>query len=191
VVVAGLAGSALALHSCGGDTTRRDLREIENAYYSLRDAILQGDDEAFFRLHCREAREGAVANFPALRAEVLSLPPDRRAAFCAQYRVAEEEFLRGDPRALVVRMMPWKSGWRAGREAFRNARVRDVRIERVPIEGGGVERRGVVVLEPAPVPGAPPPEAVTVVFVRDEDGWRRKWFFTEWVPETPPRDAPR
>ena len=176
---------AAAAASCdGSDPVAEDIRALERAYHGLRDAVLQGDDEAFFRLHCREARDEAVKMFPAVRAEYQALPPERKAAFREQYRVDEEAFLSGSPRDLVVRMLPWKSGWRGRAEQLRTARVKDVRIEFVDLPGGGRERRGVVVLEfegEKDPSGAPVPESrlPTVVFRRDEDGWGRRSFFRE------------
>jgi hypothetical protein len=98
---------ALLLAACGPkDTTVQDVRDIRKSYYEFRDALLQGDDRAFFSLHCAEARRWAVDNFPSVRAEFLTGGAEGRAAFLRQYRVTEEEFLKGDPRDLVARMMP-------------------------------------------------------------------------------------
>jgi hypothetical protein len=170
--------------ACEGDTVERDLRDLEKAYHALRDAILQGDDEAFFRLHCRAARENALREFPAIRAKYAAAPPEEREAFHALFRVTGEEFLAGDPRDLVVKMLPWKSGWRERREVYRQARIKDVRIEFVDLPGGGKERRGVVVLEVEGMRdehGNPIPEQYlpTIVFEKDEDGWGRRSFFME------------
>lgn len=182
------AGLLLALAacapSCGGDPVAEDLREIERSYHALRDAILQGDDEAFFRMHCRASREAAVQEFPRIRAHYAASPPQEREAFHALFRVTAEEFLKGEPRDLVVRMMPWKSGWRDRREVYRTARVKDVRIEYVDLPGGGKERRGVVILDfegmrdarSSPVADLYLP---TVVFEKDPEGWRRRSFFME------------
>lgn len=178
-----LAAAAWILGGCDGDSTGKDLREIEKSYYALRDAILQGDDEAFFAMHSRAARERALADFPGIRASYLSSIPEEKDAFHGLYRITAEEFLGGDPRALVVKMMPWKSGWKEGREMFRIARVKDVRIDHLPIPGGGTERRGILVLEVEAVgsDGRKIPEAAlpSVVFVRDPEGWRRRSFFRE------------
>jgi hypothetical protein len=79
--------------------------------------------------------------------------------------------------------MPWKSGWRARRDLYREATVKDVRIEMHPLPGGGMERRGIVLLDiSASVvtpDGGPIPDLFlpTVVLVKDPDGWRRRYFF--------------
>ncbi len=176
-----LAAALALLPGCDGDSTTRDTRDIEKAYYALRDALLQGDDESFFTLHGSDARRWALESFPAIRAGYLAGLPEERAAFQRLYRVTEEEFLRGEPRSLVVRMMPWKSGWREKREYFRSARVKDVCIDYIPLPGGGTERRGVVELE-SPEGGA----AGTVVFVKEKEGWLRRSFFLESVPAADP-----
>lgn len=179
------AAAALAAAGCPGDSTGKDLRDIEEAYHALRDSILQGADEAFFSMHCRAAREAAVAEFPVIRSRYLASPPEEREAFHALFRVTAEEFLGREPRALVVRMLPWKSGWRDRRELYRAARVKDVRIDRVAMPDGSTERRGVVLLDITGAPGLPAgadiPENYlpTVVFVKDPEGWRRRSFFME------------
>jgi len=170
--------------SCGGDPVAEDLRAIEKSFHALRDAILQGDDEAFFRMHSRAAQEAAILEFPRIRAQYAASPPEEREAFHSIFRVTGEEFLTGEPRDLVVKMMPWKSGWRERREVYRTARIKDVRIEYVDHPGGGKERRGVVTLEiegARDAEGKPIPDLFlpTVVFEKDEDGWKRRSFFME------------
>ncbi len=184
-ILLALAGAAAAVgvlgFGCGERSTDRDLRDIEKAYYALRDAILQGDDEAFFALHSEEARKWAISIFPSIRAGYLAANASERERFEKTNHVTSREFLDGEPRTMVVRMMPWRSGWRDRRDMFRAARVKDVRIDRVNLPDGTAERLGVVVLEP-PIPsgGGVPEEALpAVVFVRDRDGWRRRAFFTE------------
>jgi hypothetical protein len=184
------AAVAVLLAGCDGDSVKEDTRDIEKAYYALRDALLQADDEAFFALHGSEARQWAIDSFPAIRAGYLAAGTPQREEFRRLYRVTDEEFLAGQPRDLVVRMMPWRSGWRERREMFRNARVKDVRIDYVPVEGGATERRGVVELEPREgtlPPGEPPP---TVIFVKEKEGWRRRTFFTEEVHAVEPPKRP-
>lgn len=176
------AGALGLLCGCDGDATRQDTRDIEKAYYALRDALLQNDDEAFFAMHGSEARQWALDGFPRIRAGYLAGAPEEREAFRRLFHVTEEEFLQGNPRDLVVRMMPWRSGWRERREMFRGARVKDVSIDYLTLPGGGTVRRGIVELEPkegtGPPPGSPPP---TVVFVKEKEGWRRHAFFVEEV----------
>jgi len=180
-----LLGGALALlRGCGGDSTAQDTRDIEKAYYALRDALLQGDDEAFFAMHGAEAQAWALESFPAIRAGYLAGLPEERAAFQKLYRVTEAEFLGAEPRALVVRMMPWKSGWRERRDFFRGARVKDSGIDYIPLPGGGTERRGVVELQ-----SPDGSETSTVVFVKEKGGWRRRTFFLETAPV--PVDPPK
>jgi hypothetical protein len=178
-------GASIALgivgFGCGERSTDQDLRDIEKSYYALRDAILQGDDEAFFAMHSEEARRWAVSIFPSIRAGYLAANAAERERFEKKNHVTAKEFLDADPRAMVVRMMPLKSGWRDRREMFRSARVKDVRIDRVPLPDGSMERQGIVVLEP-PVPsggGAPEEALPAVVFIREKDGWRRQAFFME------------
>jgi hypothetical protein len=184
-----LAAVLALLPACNRDTTVQDTRDIGKAYYALRDALLNGDDEAFFALHGSEARKYVLDAFPAIRADYLSGSAEAKAAFRRQYRVTDEEFLAGEPRALVVKMMPWKSGWRDMTDLFRTARVKDVSIEYVPLPGGGTERRGIVELEPpggAEPGGAPYP---TIVFIKEEGAWRRRAFFVERIPL--PVDPPK
>ena len=172
-----LAAALALLPGCDGDSAGQDTRDIEQAYYALRDALLQGDDEAFFALHGTEARKWAIDSFPAIRAGYMAGLPEERQAFQRLYRVTEEEFLGAEPRALVVRMMPWKSGWRERRDFFRSARVKDAGIDYIPLPGGGTERRGVVEL------ASPGGDATsTVVFVKEKEGWRRRSFFLETAP---------
>jgi hypothetical protein len=172
-----------AAAGCGGEEVDGDLRDIEASFEALRDAILQGDDEAFFSLHSRAAREAAVAEFPRIRAGYLAAPEEEREAFRRLYRVTAEEFLEGNPRDLVVRMMPWKSGWRDRREMYRRARVKDVRIDHVKRPDGTMERRGIVTLDVSAslAPGEVVPERYlpTVVLEKDPEGWRRRTFFME------------
>jgi hypothetical protein len=170
--------------ACDGDPVAEDLRGIEKSYHGLRDAILQGDDEAFFMLHSRAAREAALLEFPRIRSRFAASPPQEREAFQATYRITGEEFLSGEPRALVVRMMPWKSGWRERVDLYRTARVKDVRIEYVDLPGGGREKRGVVILDfegARDAEGRPIADRFlpTVVFEKDPEGWRRRSFFME------------
>jgi hypothetical protein len=187
VLLAGLVASG---GSCRKDSTEADLRDIEKAYYSLRDALLNGDDEAFFALHSAEARRWALDSFPGIRAGYVAADVSERQAFEKLYHVGSKEFLEAEPRAMVVKMMPWKSGWRERRGMFRAARVKDVRIDHLevpdPAGGGGktVQRRGIVVLEPAdPAGRGTSDEALpSVVFVKEEGGWRRHAFFTETGP---------
>ena len=177
------AGLCLAAAGCAGDSTEKELREIEESYRALRDAILQGDDEAFFRMHSAASREHAVRDFPIHRSRYLALPDEGKKSFLADARMTAEEFLGGDPQVLAVRLLPWESGWRERREMFRAAKVKDVRIERVTLPGGVLERRGVVVLDISGYtsPGTAVPEShlPTVVFVKDPEGWRRRSFFME------------
>ena len=192
-----LAASQLAivlalLPGCPGDTTKQDTRDIEAAYFALRDALLQADDEAFFAMHGSEARQWALDRCPTVRAGYLARIPVEKEAFLRLYLLTEEEFLRGDPRALAVRMMPWMSGWRQGKDMFRTARVKDVRIDYVVLPGGATERRGVVELDPgdgqgSPVPGQPSPK---VVFVKEQEGWRRRAFLTEEAPRVGAPERP-
>jgi len=194
LAVAVLAGAVGLLASCEGDTARQDTRDIEKTYYALRDALLQNDDEAFFAMHSAEARQWALDSFPVIRSGYLAGIPEEREAFRRLFHVTEEEFLQGEPRALVVKMMPWRSGLRERREMFRGARVKDVSIDYLPLPGGGTVRRGIVELEPKEGSGGPagtPPP--TVVFVKEKDGWRRHTFFLEGVlkPEPPKVEPPK
>lgn len=163
--------------------TEDDIDAVERAFLDLRDALVQGDDEAFFRMHSRAAREAAVEEFPLIRSQYLASPPEEREAFHALYHVTASEFLGGSPRDLVVKMLPWKCGWRERREYYRRARVKDVRFETVEVPGKGPERRGVLLLDIsdalAPGEAARIPENFlpTVVFVKDPEGWRRRVFF--------------
>ena len=164
-------------------TAAEEIREIEGAWRALRDAVLQGDDEAFFLLHSRRARDRAIEGFPAIRAKYLAaIDPEEREAFHRLYHVTAEEFLRGEPRDLVVRMLPWLSGLRDRAEILRVSRVKDVRIEPLTLPDGSVDRRGVVVLDitaaldPSEAGKVPPNFDPTVVFVREEDGWKRREF---------------
>ena len=109
-------------------TPGEETRALESAFHRLRDAILQGDDEAFFRMHSRAAREDAIRTLPVIRSQYLGSPPQEREAFHELYQVTAEEFLSGEPRELMVRILPWMSGWRERREVFRVSRVRDVRV---------------------------------------------------------------
>jgi len=175
---------ALLPAACDGDPVAEDLRAIEKSYHALRDSILQGDDEAFFRLHSRAAQEAAVLEFPRIRSRYAASPPQEREAFHATYHITGEEFLSGEPRALVVRMMPWRSGWRERAEIYRTARVKDVRIEYADTPGGGRDKRGIVILDiegARDAEGNPIPDRFlpTVVFEKDPDGWRRRSFFME------------
>jgi hypothetical protein len=175
---------ALAAAGCRRDAAAQDVHEIEKAFYGLRDAVLQGDDEAFFRLHSRAARERAVAEFPLFRSSYAASPPEARKAFQQRFRVTDEEFLKGDPRDLTVRLLPWRSGWRERMETLRITRVKDVRLDTVELPGGGTERVGKVFLDVTREPGSPataalPNDIPPVVFVKDPEGWRRKSFFAE------------
>ena len=179
-----LAGGTALLGSCSPDPVAQDLRDIEDAYLRLRDAILQGDDRAFFEMHCRRARDVAIEEFPRIRARYVASPAEEREGFHRLYGVTPEEFLSGTPEALVARILPIRSGWRERREMFRTARVKDVRIDRVELPEGGTERRGVVLLEienAVDSEGRPLPDRFlpTVILVRDPEGWRRRSFFME------------
>ena len=110
---------------------------IEEAYGKLRDSILQGDDRAFFGMHCRAAREAALEEFPRIRARYVASPVEEREAFHALFGVTGEEFLSKTPEELVTKILPVRSGWRARAEMFRTARVKDVRIDRVDLPEGG------------------------------------------------------
>lgn len=181
-----LAGALALLPACDGDSTVQDTRDIEKAYYALRDAVLQGDDEAFFAMHGTEAKRWALDAFPAIRASYLSGIPEEREAFRAIYHVTEAEFLESEPRAMVVKMMPLKSGWRERRDLFRSARVKDVAIDYIPLPGGGTERRGRVELELPEGAGAIAGTAIpTVIFIKEKEGWRRQAFFIEAIPKAP------
>ena len=178
VLAAGLAFNA---PGCTGDSTEKDLLDIEKSFHALRDAILQGDDEVFFRMHSAASREHAVREFPLHRSRYLALPEEGKKAFLADVHMAEKEFLNGEPAVLAVKLLPWESGWRERREMFRAAKVKDVRIERVTLPGGVQERRGVVVLDisgfTASDTAIPESHLPTVVFVKDPEGWRRRSFF--------------
>lgn len=174
-----------ALGGCDGGKVDAgdDVAAVEEAYRGLRDAILQDDDDAFFRLHSRAAREEAVAGFPQVRSRYLASSEEERDAFRALYGVTEKEFLTGKPEELVTRIMPWKSGWRARKELFRICTVKNVVLEG-PAEGAqGGERRGVLYLDLPPSVLEDPATDIddrflpTVVFVKDPEGWRRKSFF--------------
>jgi hypothetical protein len=185
-----LGGLAVASRGCREDPTRRDLKDLEKAYYALRDAILQGDDEAFFQMHSAEARAWAVSEFPGLRATYVASGDEQRRAFEKTFHVGSKEFLESEPRVLVVKMMPWRSGWRDNREMLRSARVRDASFEYRTLPDGGTERLGIVSLEPAdPSARGRPEDLPTVVLVKDPEGWRRQSFFLEVRPivEAPPR----
>ncbi|MHC4922954.1 MAG: hypothetical protein ACYTG4_02610 [Planctomycetota bacterium] len=162
-----------------------ETRAVEQAWVSLRESVLQSDDEAFFLMHSRRAREEAVEVFPAIRARYLGSPRDEKVAFRTLFRVSEDEFLHGDPRDLVVKMMPWKSGFRARREMFRLSKVKDVRINAVQAPDGTESHEGVVILDisasldPEEAKRLPERYLPRVVFVKDEDGWRRKAFLSE------------
>ncbi len=179
LLAAAAAGAWLLLRP---PTAGEEVREIEKAWLALRDAILQGDDEAFFRMHCRRAREKALEEFPAIRSGYMAAPPEEREAFHRLFHVTGREFLEGEPRDLIVKMLPWRSGWGDRRDLFRVSRVKDVRIEPVTRPDGTRDRRGIVILDistaldPSERPKIPPNFDPTVVFVRDEDGWRRREF---------------
>jgi hypothetical protein len=191
-----LAGAAAATRGCGRDATGGELKELEKAYYALRDAVLQGDDEAFFRMHSAEARAWALGEFPAVRATYVASGPEDRKAFERTFRVGAKEFLEAEPRAMVVKMMPWRSGWRENVEFFRSAKVRDLSFHYEKEPGGGTLRKGIVELE-AGDSGARNPTGgglaggiqPTVVLVKDPDGWKRESFYLEARPvvTAPPR----
>ena len=183
VLLLGLGALGL-LGSCSTDPVAADLRAIEEAYGKLRDSILQGDDRAFFGMHCRAARDAALEEFPRIRARYVASPVEEREAFHALFGVTGEEFLSKTPEELVTKILPVRSGWRARAEMFRTARVKDVRIDRVDLPEGGTERRGVVTLEienAVDEQGRPIPDRFlpTVILVKDPDGWRRRSFFME------------
>ena len=73
-----LLACVLAVPACGEDEAVRDTREVTEAYYVFRDAILQGDDEAFFRIHGSEARQWVIENFPSVRAEYMTGNPEQK-----------------------------------------------------------------------------------------------------------------
>ncbi|MCK6481820.1 MAG: hypothetical protein L6R43_17255 [Planctomycetes bacterium] len=154
---------------------------MEAAWRALRDAIIQGDDEAFFELHSARTKAQALADFPLIRSRYMASPEEEREAFRALYRVTDAEFRNGEPRDLVVRMAPWRSGWRARMDLFRRAEVGDVRIAVVTLPDGTAVREGRVLLDitRAIAPGETVPEGFkpTVVFVRDPEGWRRRDLF--------------
>ena len=164
----------------GGVTDRRALEE---AYGRLRDAILEGDDAAFFRMHSRQAREAAIRDFPLVRARYVSSPVPGREAFRREYGLTEAEILEGNPEDLVHRIMPFQSGWKVRAEMYRAARVHSVDVRREPVQGGGEEEVGVVQLDVSaslsltPGENIPPEYLPTVIFIRDTDGWKRRWFF--------------
>jgi len=170
---------------CGREpATSREIREVEKAWQDLRDAIVRGDDEAFFLMHCRRAREGAVAEFPLIRSRYLASPEGEREAFRALYHVTDEEFRNAEPRELVVKMVPWKSGWRERAPYYRQALVKDVRFLLATRPDGTTEREAQVILDIsaaiAPEDRARIPENYmpAVVLVKDPEGWRRRAFFT-------------
>jgi hypothetical protein len=178
---------ALLLSACDGDATVDETRAVERAFHAVRDALLQGDDDAFFELHSAEAKSWALDNFPSVRAGYVAAGPEERKAFRDLYRVTEEEFLKGEPRALIAKIMPWSSGWRAAAETFRNARVTDVRLERPETPGKDSREFGVVLLD-ASFPGSA--EGIRVTFVKDPEGWRRHAFFLQGQERVPPGAAP-
>ncbi len=167
-----------------------ETRAVEQAWVSLRESVLQSDDEAFFLMHSRRAREEAVEAFPAIRAQYLGSPGEEKAAFRKLFHVTEDEFLHGDPRDLVAKMMPWKSGFRARREMFRLSKVKDVRINAVRTSDGTEGHEGVVILDisasldPSEAERLPERYLPRVVFVKDEEGWRRKAFLSETTTPT-------
>ncbi len=166
---------ALAAAGCGPSRAVRDVRAVEEAYRALRDAILQNDDEAFFRMHSRAAREAAVNDMGEVRRKYAAQSREEKEAFQRLYHVTEEEFLHGEPRAVATRVLPWRSGWRERKELFRAASIHDVQIR---------ENEADLLLEVPPAfrphPDQPVPETFLprVLFVRDPDGWRRKSFFS-------------
>jgi hypothetical protein len=176
----------------GSDPAVDDVRAAEATYFALRDAILQDDDEAFFALHSRRAREHSLRWFPGIRAMYIASPAEERAGFHARFHVTEKEFLEGRPEDLVPRMLPWASGWRGRKELFRRAKVRDVRIDTItPPDGGSPERTAMVVLEVPPDLLLTPDQTIpdlfhpTILLVKDPDGWRRRSFFPESAPPGP------
>lgn len=191
-----LAAAAAATRGCGRDATGGELKDLEQAYYALRDSILQGDDEAFFRMHSAEAREWALGEFPTVRATYVASGPEDRRAFERAFRVDSKEFLEAEPRAMVVKMMPWRSGWRENLEFFRSAKVRDLSFHYEKLPGGGTLRKGIVELEAgdseagkATGGGLTGGILPTVVLVKDPDGWKRESFYLEARPVVgaPPR----
>ena len=177
-------GALGLLGSCSVDPVAQDLRDIEAAYERLRDTILRGDDRAFFEMHCKAAQDAALEEFPKIRARYVASPVEEREAFHRLFGVTGDEFLSGTPLELVTKILPVRSGWRARAGMFRTARVKDVRIDRVDLPGGGTERRGVVTLEienAVDEQGKPVPDRFlpTVILVKDEGGWRRRSFFME------------
>jgi hypothetical protein len=181
-----LAGFLVLVPGCGGgDPAAQELKDIESAFGELREAVLRDDDERFFSMHCREAREAALRDFPAVRSGFLALPAEERRAVEQELHLSGGELATGEPRALVVKMLPWKSGWKGRKEVYRRSRVKQVRIEMAPVPGGGEERRGVVTLDITaaldPSNAQPIPENYlpTVIFVKDPEGWRRRTFFVE------------
>jgi hypothetical protein len=179
----------LGFAAFGGCSEKRpdpveDLEAVEQVYRGLRDAILHEDDEAFFLLHSRSARETAVAEFPQIRARFLASSKEEQVEFLETYRVTREEFLGNDARSLVIRLLPWRSGWRERRELFRTVSVKDVRIEHIAARGEEPASVQAVLYLDIPKEMLPDPSRPletrflpTVIFVRDEDGWRRRAFF--------------
>ncbi len=183
VAAVAIAAWAVGRFPRGEDGAATETRDLEAAFERLRAAIRDGDDEEFFRMHSSRAREEALADFPLVRARYLGAPEEERRAFRERFHVQEKEFLEGAPRDLVVRILPWRTGWRERADLYAASRVKEVRLEEVALPAGGSERRGVVILDlPEELKAAA--EAVvedrflpTVVFVRDPEGWRRRSFF--------------
>ena len=184
------AGILLALAAAGGAwvlfrpaTTGEEIAAVERAWREIRDAIIQGDDEAFFDMHSRRAREDALAEFPLIRSRYLASSGEERKAFTALYHVTDEEFRTADPRSLVVRMVPWKSGWRERIDLFRRAVVKDVQFTLATRPDGTREREARVLLDISRALAPGEMEKVgeeylpAVVFVKDPEGWRRRALF--------------
>ncbi len=164
-------------------TTEEEIASVQKAWRDIRDAIIQGDDEAFFNMHSRRAREDALGEFPLIRSRYLASDEAERAAFCKLYNVTDEEFRSEDPRALVLRMVPWKSGWKERIHLFRRAVVRDVQFTVARRPDGIEEKEARVLLD---ISGALAPGEMekvgeeflpAVVFVKDPEGWRRRSLF--------------
>lgn len=180
VLLAAAAGAWLLLRP---STTEEEIASVEQAWRDIRDAIIQGDDEAFFEMHSRRAREDALEEFPLIRSRYLASDEAEREAFCRLYRVTDQEFRTADPRELVLRMVPWKSGWKERIQLFRRAVVKDVQFTVVRMPDGTEEREARVLLD---ISGALAPGEMekvgeeylpAVVFVKDPEGWRRRALF--------------